>query len=159
MKKTLIMLSAAPVLMAAAPVHFPDAKISGIDPSIAISAPNAAHVLPRQPKPKVSPGVSAPRPAKTYTSKLAEFPNPDHSWVDAPHVVSPSHVAGVLPGMSKRQVYHVLGSPHFNEGIGAQRWNYLFNLRGAQCQMRLHFDDAHVTQIEWRTPECAAAAK
>ncbi|MGM3371835.1 outer membrane protein assembly factor BamE, partial [Escherichia coli] len=37
------------------------------------------------------------------------------------------------PGMSKRQLYTLLGTPHFNEGMwGVREWNYLFNFRTAQ---------------------------
>jgi outer membrane protein assembly factor BamE (lipoprotein component of BamABCDE complex) len=47
------------------------------------------------------------------------------------------------PGMSKRQLYTLLGTPHFNEGMwGVREWNYLFNFRTAQgaeyfCQFQV----------------------
>lgn len=57
------------------------------------------------------------------------------------------------PGMTKRQLYTLLGTPHFNEGMwGVREWNYLFNFRTAQgaeyftCQFQVRFDSKGVAQ-------------
>ena len=68
------------------------------------------------------------------------------------------------PGMSKRQLYALLGTPHFNEGMwGVREWNYLFNFRTAQgaeyftCQFQVRFDKKGIAQGGyWKPQSCAA---
>lgn len=67
-------------------------------------------------------------------------------------------------GMNKQQLYSLLGTPHFNEGLwGVRQWNYVFNLRpsvGAApvtCQFQVHFDGAGVaTGHAWQPTSCGA---
>lgn len=68
------------------------------------------------------------------------------------------------PGMSKRQLYTLLGTPHFNEGMwGVRVWNYLFNFRTAQgaeyftCQFQVRFDSKGIAQAGYWKPESCAA--
>ncbi|WP_295575681.1 OmpA family protein [Stenotrophomonas maltophilia] len=68
------------------------------------------------------------------------------------------------PGMSKRQLYSLLGTPHFNEGMwGVHEWNYLFNFRTAQgaeyftCQFQVRFDSKGIVQAGYWKPESCAA--
>lgn len=68
------------------------------------------------------------------------------------------------PGMSKRQLYTLLGTPHFNEGMwGVREWNYLFNFRTAQgaeyftCQFQVRFDNKGIAQGGYWKPESCAA--
>lgn len=68
------------------------------------------------------------------------------------------------PGMSKRQLYTLLGTPHFNEGMwGVREWNYLFNFRTAQgaeyftCQFQVRFDSKGIAQGSYWKPESCAA--
>ena len=68
------------------------------------------------------------------------------------------------PGMSKRQLYTLLGTPHFNEGMwGVRQWNYLFNFRTAQgaeyftCQFQVRFDNKGIAQGGYWKPESCAA--
>lgn len=66
-------------------------------------------------------------------------------------------------GMSKRQLYGLLGTPHFNEGIwGVREWNYLFNFRSQpngdyfSCQFQVHFDGDGIAQDSyWKPQSCA----
>ena len=67
-------------------------------------------------------------------------------------------------GMSKRQLYALLGTPHFNEGMwGVREWNYLFNFRSQpngdyfSCQFQVHFDrDGIAQESYWKPQSCAA---
>ncbi len=68
------------------------------------------------------------------------------------------------PGMTKRQLYTLLGTPHFNEGMwGVREWNYLFNFRTAQgaeyftCQFQVRFDSKGIAQAGYWKPESCAA--
>lgn len=91
------------------------------------------------------------------------FPDP----ADAVHpeglFVNMADLRSVRAGMSKAQLYPLLGAPHFDEGVfRVRRWNYLFDLpdrRAAngytQCQYRIGFDDAGLAStFAWRTERC-----
>ncbi len=68
----------------------------------------------------------------------------------------------VRPGMTKDQLYNLLGRPHFNEGlIGVVEWDYLFHFPLANgevvtCQYKILFDQDKLAQsFFWREPACA----
>ncbi|XDZ52841.1 outer membrane protein assembly factor BamE [Neisseriaceae bacterium CLB008] len=68
----------------------------------------------------------------------------------------------VRPGMTKDQLYNLLGRPHFNEGlIGVVEWDYLFhfplpNGEVVTCQYKVLFDQDKLAQsFFWREPACA----
>lgn len=66
----------------------------------------------------------------------------------------------VEPGMTKRQVYPLVGPPHFHESVFHVRvWNYLFHFRDGEkvisCEYQIQFgDDDRVTRTRWREPQC-----
>lgn len=68
----------------------------------------------------------------------------------------------VRPGMTKDQLYNLLGRPHFNEGLaGVVEWDYLFHFPLANgevltCQYKVLFDKDKLAQsFFWREPACA----
>ncbi|GAA4349913.1 outer membrane protein assembly factor BamE [Variovorax defluvii] len=69
----------------------------------------------------------------------------------------------VSRGMGKDQIRHLLGWPHFDEGLwGARDWNYIFHLRTGKatefitCQYMVRFDDSMLsTGAFWKGSECA----
>ncbi|STZ77258.1 OmpA family protein [Bergeriella denitrificans] len=80
----------------------------------------------------------------------------------------PSALAQIRAGMSREQVYTLLGEPHYNEGVRVREWDYLLNFntpRGVQtCQYKITFDQSRLAQgFYWNpvTPNthCAALAK
>lgn len=84
------------------------------------------------------------------------------SWVNW------SNVAQIEHQMSKDQVRHLIGSPHYREGLfGVREWNYVFNYRDDQnehqvCQFQIHFDDDMLVHaFYWSDEACEkyAAAK
>ncbi len=104
-------------------------------------------------------------PLLIASAKPGTYPDLKDGWLDAPEVVSVDTVRGVLIGMSRHQVYHQLGEPHFNEGIGARTWNYALDLRskgqstGQMCEMQIVYEARRVAQITWKTESCANAVK
>ena len=69
----------------------------------------------------------------------------------------------VASGMSKSQIYQLIGAPHFQEGFGAREWDYIFHFRSAgqdkTCQYKLIFDrDMKVGTTHWQPAECAPAS-
>jgi outer membrane protein assembly factor BamE (lipoprotein component of BamABCDE complex) len=87
------------------------------------------------------------------------------TWMDEGQVIHPATLRQVTTGLTKSQVYRIIGSPHFNEGIGAETWNYIFQLRVADkqlasnCQYLLHYHRGRIDQIGWKDEACARAAQ
>jgi OOP family OmpA-OmpF porin len=93
------------------------------------------------------------------------FPDPSHSTVPGGTFVNLENLRKVAPGMTKQQLYDLLGTPQFNEGVfGVRRWNYLFNFRQSDgsgnyfsCQYQIVFDKQHLAeQFYWKPEACKA---
>ena len=73
----------------------------------------------------------------------------------------PRQLAMVQAGMTKDQLHHLLGRPHFLEGFAwVREWDYLFHLKTASgeqaCQYKVLFDrDMTARSFHWRSPACA----
>ncbi|MHA3905063.1 outer membrane protein assembly factor BamE [Castellaniella sp. WN] len=67
----------------------------------------------------------------------------------------------VQAGMSKDQLYNLLGRPHFAEGLfGVREWDYLFHFHTPQgertCQYKVLFDkDMLARGFHWKPESCA----
>jgi len=93
-----------------------------------------------------------------------DFPDPARAHPAGGTYVSLEGLRQYAPGMNKQQLYALLGTPHFGEGLwGVREWNYLFNFRrsvGAppvQCQFQIHFDGKGVAVGQsWKPATCAA---
>lgn len=65
------------------------------------------------------------------------------------------------PGVSKDQLYYLVGRPHFREGlVSVREWDYVFNFRvpgGVKtCQFKAIFDTAlHAQSFHWLPSDCA----
>ncbi len=73
------------------------------------------------------------------------------------------NLRAVRAGMSKTQMYLLLGVPHFQEGIvGVREWDYLLRLPVAgseqACQYKVLFDRNGLTsEFHWQPEACAQA--
>jgi outer membrane protein OmpA-like peptidoglycan-associated protein len=87
------------------------------------------------------------------------FPDPAHATMPEGVFVNVENLRKLGPGMTKHQLYDLLGAPHFSEGVfGVHRWNYIFAFRetdgGAiRCQFQVQFDKNHLTQAYYWKPE------
>lgn len=92
------------------------------------------------------------------------FPDPVRSTMPEGHFVNLDNLRSVTPGMTKRQLYALLGTPHFNEGLfGVRKWNYLFKFhqRGGEgvltCQYQVQFDqNSQAVAYDWKPASCVA---
>jgi outer membrane protein OmpA-like peptidoglycan-associated protein len=90
-----------------------------------------------------------------------KFPDPQSATLTGGTFVNVNNLRNVGPGLTKDQMYDLLGPPHFHEGIIAVHvWNYLFNFRRGNetvtCQYQVQFDDhMKVSGSYWRDPACA----
>lgn len=67
----------------------------------------------------------------------------------------------VVSGMSKNQLYELLGRPHFREGLaGVREWDYVFNFATPTgvtvCQYKVIFDKDYLARsFHWKPGACA----
>jgi outer membrane protein OmpA-like peptidoglycan-associated protein len=94
-----------------------------------------------------------------------KFPDPQSATLTGGTFVNVNNLRNVGPGLTKDQMYDLLGPPHFHEGIIAVHvWNYLFNFRRGNetvtCQYQVQFDNhMKVSGTYWRDPACAGFLK
>lgn len=67
----------------------------------------------------------------------------------------------VGPGVTKDQLYQLLGRPHFREGYaGVREWDYLFHFRKdgkiTTCQYKVIFDENYLAQSFHSAPQACA---
>jgi outer membrane protein OmpA-like peptidoglycan-associated protein len=90
-----------------------------------------------------------------------KFPDPQSTTLTGGTFVNVNNLRNVGSGLTKDQMYDLLGPPHFHEGIVAVHvWNYLFNFRRGNetvtCQYQVQFDSHRkVSGTYWRDPSCA----
>ncbi|QEE25857.1 OmpA family protein [Rhodanobacter glycinis] len=93
------------------------------------------------------------------------FPNPSHSSVPEGLFVNLENLRKVSPGMTKKQLYALIGHPRFDEGvIGVRKWNYIFNFRKSDgsgdyfsCQYQIIFNKQDLAeQFYWKPEACKA---
>lgn len=107
---------------------------------------------------------TAPAGESPAADTLVSFPDAGKASLKEGTYPDVADLRRFAPGMSKRQLYALLGTPHFNEGMwGVRRWNYLFNFRTAQgaeyftCQFQVEFDGKGIAQAgHWKPQACAA---
>jgi outer membrane protein OmpA-like peptidoglycan-associated protein len=94
----------------------------------------------------------------------AIFPDPAKSTMPEGDFVNLDNLRKVETGMTKAQLYKLLGTPHFNEGVfGVRTWNYLFDFRSAgsggttsRCQYQIAFDSHGLsTGMYWMPASCS----
>lgn len=93
------------------------------------------------------------------------FPEiPKSAWLKEGTFPNLDNLRQVKPGVSKDQLYGLLGQPHFAEGMGPVReWDYVFNFRQGNgsdyqtCQYKVIFDkDYRGQSFYWLPQSCAA---
>ena len=94
--------------------------------------------------------VVFPDPSKDATQPEGSFPNVEN-------------LRKVQVGLSKSQLYGLLGPPHFQEGFVSREWDYIFQLGGASnvkaCQFKVLFDrNLRIGGMHWQDENCAALA-
>jgi outer membrane protein OmpA-like peptidoglycan-associated protein len=89
------------------------------------------------------------------------FPDPQSSTPKGGTFVNVENLRNIGPGLTKDQLYELLGPPHFHEWfVGGHVWNYLFDFRrGGEtvtCQYQVQFDKhMRVSSTYWRDSLCA----
>lgn len=91
------------------------------------------------------------------------FPDPDKTWIDAPTHPNSENLGKIEKGMSKDQIYFLIGHPHHQEGMYAVReWDYLFNLKKKAgdpdkiCQFKIIYDKDYKVGSTFYNPKGCA---
>jgi len=68
-------------------------------------------------------------------------------------------LAQVQNGVSRDQIYYLIGRPHFAEGFRVNEWDYLFHFRTAEgertCQFKILFDEDKIARsFHWAPEDC-----
>lgn len=96
------------------------------------------------------------------TTKEPVWPDPANASFDTGSYPKLDTLRLIAPGMTKDQLYNLLGRPHFGEGlVGVREWDYLFHFRTPQgeksCQYKILFDkDKRAQSFFWKPAECAS---
>jgi outer membrane protein OmpA-like peptidoglycan-associated protein len=90
------------------------------------------------------------------------FPSIDNdAWLKEGTFPNLDNLRAVAPGVTKDQLYDLLGRPHFREGLaGPREWDYIFHFRQAgggvtTCQYKAIFDKDYKAQtFHWLPAGC-----
>lgn len=68
------------------------------------------------------------------------------------------NITKIAPGMSRDDLFYLIGHPHFREINGAREWDYIFKFRQMDntvnvCQYKVIFDNADLAQSFFWKPE------
>jgi len=85
------------------------------------------------------------------------FPKPDDVSLKTGTFPNVDSLAQVQEGVTRDQIYELIGRPHFSEGFQVREWDYLFHFRTPQgvrtCQFKIVFDKDKVARSFYWSPE------
>lgn len=102
------------------------------------------------------------------------FPKVTQSAQNRAITPSSENLRKVSAGVSKSDLYYLLGAPHFNEAVGAREWDYVFKFydtidgypsatgqqKMVECQYKVIFDkDMKGQTFYWQPKSCEALVR
>lgn len=89
------------------------------------------------------------------------FPEIDKVTFEVGSYPNIENLRQVQKGVTRDQLYNLLGRPHFSEGFKVREWDYLFHFNTPQgvktCQFKVLFDKDKLGQsFYWKPSECAS---
>lgn len=98
----------------------------------------------------------------TVSAEEVWFPEVEQSYLDQVQRYEVSDAVEISNGLTKDQIRHILGNPHFSEGLfNVKMWNYVLDIRipytqeYRRCQLRIDFDSSSLAERHvWRQQEC-----
>ena len=106
-------------------------------------------------------------PKQSNEERKVDFPEFDQSYLKQVKRYEAGDVVRLEKNLNKDQVRHLLGNPHFDEGVfGSKVWNYVLDIRKPQsqdyqrCDLQVQFDKhGFVENLDWKQAECAVMQK
>lgn len=89
------------------------------------------------------------------------FPEVKQAWLPTGIFPNADNVRNIAPGVTKDDLYYLIGRPHFSEMKGAREWDYIFKFRHGKgnvntCQYKVIFDKEMLGQsFYWKPKACA----
>ena len=98
------------------------------------------------------------------------FTDESKAWQKSGKLVEQSAIAKIEVGTTKNEIYHILGTPHFQEGFNAREWDYILKFHDANrnietCRYKIIFSNDYpgrmrsgeyrVTETFWQPASCA----
>lgn len=98
------------------------------------------------------------------TSSEVVFPTTDRIVLEEGTFPNQDNLRQIGPGVTKDQLYDLIGRPHFREGFAAREWDYLFHFREddkvVTCQYKVIFDrEYRGRSFHWSPAGCADLLK
>lgn len=89
------------------------------------------------------------------------FPKIEDSYQPEGIFPNRENLMKIAPGLSKKELYHLIGRPHFSEINGAHEWDLIFRFRQVvngpitTCQYKVTFDNDMIAQgFYWLPVNC-----
>lgn len=96
------------------------------------------------------------------TVQTLVFPNPDDAWKKEGIFPVKESLRTIQSGISKNNLYDLIGTPHFSEAKNAREWDYLFKFKSQDgnkvdiFQFKIIFDKDYLGQsFYWKPSACA----
>ncbi len=93
-------------------------------------------------------------------NKTLDWPELDDAYQPEGIFPNMNNLRSITKGMTKRELYNLVGRPHFSEMNGAQEWNYIMKFKKHDntvkiCQYKVLFDDDELAQsFFWLPKDC-----
>lgn len=87
------------------------------------------------------------------------FPKMEHALDKNGIYPNEENLKKIRPGMSKQDLYYLLGPPHFREMFSAREWDYILKFHQGEeekvCQYKIVFDTNRTARsVYWQPAEC-----